>query len=189
MTAQPFDTFSQKFFDLIHAGDTVLDLGAGVGKYAQYMAEHGAHVIAVDQRTDVPTIAGVTRVTENIPVWIAASADETYDAILMKNIVQFFSRDYLTQTLFPAIASRVRNGGVVGIQTFFAAPEPPFSKPLTFWTTVELQHAFMGWEVLYSNTFSENRKALSGGDHLFHMTDLIVKKIIGYDRQSLTISP
>jgi SAM-dependent methyltransferase len=89
-----------RFTPLVRPGARVLDVAAGHGRHARWLAAHGARVDAVDRDADaLSTLAGVPGVTTHVadlegPPW--PFADATYDAIV---VVHYLHRPALAQLL------------------------------------------------------------------------------------------
>ena len=103
--------------DTIRPGGLVLDVAAGGGRHARFLAEHGFRVHAIDR--DVSGLARqlgpVGRVTVDAIDLETGTPDlghERYDAVIVFN--------YLHRPLMPALVAAVRPGGVLIYETFTA---------------------------------------------------------------------
>ena len=172
------DIFFNKFSELLKPGLTVLDLGAGSGRHAKYMAKNGLNVVAVDRAANDPHVPNITWHTMEIQNWLSSiPSDEKYDAILMRNIIQFFSSEYIKDTLLPTLLSHLKPDGIVAIETFFRDPEPAFPKRFnSYWTVEDLKDLFPQWKVIFATESAEDRSDLHGTGRKFYLTDIIVTR-------------
>ena len=103
-----------RFASLVPAGARVLDLAAGSGRHARFLAARGAQVLAVDR--DVAALASLdgtrgikTRVLDlERGTW--PLADESFDAIVVVN--------YLHRPLFAHLRAALAADGVLLYETF-----------------------------------------------------------------------
>jgi len=133
--------------DLIHG--RVLDVAAGAGRNALFLARRGNRVDAIDiafaglhQAMVAARAAGldlraVQADLDSFPLPIAC-----YDAAI--NI------RYLQRTLFRPLQRAVKPGGVVLFETFVTSPQPAghVRNPAFLLRRGELRAAFVGWELL-----------------------------------------
>ena len=166
------------FLQLLPQSGLVVDLGAGEGKYAKILAEAGHRVIAVDKKPpqDMPT--GVEYETATIQDWEAnLPADFRADGYLLKNIVQFLPRDWIAGTLLPFLKDRTSSHGVIAIETFTKAPNPPFDKPHTsYYNLADLMSVFRDWKIELAEEVQEQARDMAGTPRQFHVTRLIAAK-------------
>jgi SAM-dependent methyltransferase len=105
-----------RFAPLIPSGARVLDLAAGHGRHALYLAARGAHVLAVDRdRAALASFFGAPGVeTRAVDLETGAwpFAGERFDAIVAVN--------YLHRALFPHLLAALAADGVVLYETFAA---------------------------------------------------------------------
>ena len=119
--------------DMIPKGK-VLDVAAGEGRHALYMASQGYEVIGLDR--DENALAALTRAAQdhglsNLSTWTVdlekrpesppSLGDQEYDGILV-----FF---YLFRPLFPSIIQALKPGGVLIYETFLIDNHVRFSHP------------------------------------------------------------
>ena len=119
--------------DMIPKGK-VLDVAAGEGRHALYMASQGYEVIGLDR--DEHALAALTRTAqdhrlskistwtvdlENDPKAPPSLGDQEYDGILV-----FF---YLFRPLFPSILQALKPGGVLIYETFLIDNHVRFNHP------------------------------------------------------------
>lgn len=103
-----------RFAHLIRRGARVLDLAAGHGRHARFLAERGARVLAADRDADALAALDacpgvVTRVTDlEAAAWPFAA--ERFDAIVIVN--------YLHRPLFPLLRAALEPDGVLLYETF-----------------------------------------------------------------------
>lgn len=113
-----------RFAPLIAPGARVLDVAAGRGRHARFLAERGVDVIAVDR--DASALATYADVA-NIEVRVAdlehgewPFSDERFDAIVVAH--------YLHRALFPHLFAALADDGVLLYETF-AAGNAAYGKP------------------------------------------------------------
>lgn len=167
-----------QFFNLIKPGFYVLDLGAGSGKQAAKLVELGANVLAVDRREPPEHNSGIEWVISPIGEWIVHIPESTrFDAIIARNVIQFFEKGFVVKKLLPVLSEHLKNGGVFAIETFYEGPTPPFEQSfLSYWTKDELKENFPGWEIVVSEMKKEKGHDLTGNTREFSRTGLIVRK-------------
>ena len=144
-----FDPWLQKVLPLLPVGK-VLDIACGRGRNAMQMAELGYNITALDasaqglsQLSDEAKRRGLTITTmqqnleQNLQLPQAA-----FDIVL-----QFF---YLQRSLFDALRTTVRPGGLVVVRTFSRAGnfEGGPGNPDYILGVGELLTLFQGWEIL-----------------------------------------
>jgi SAM-dependent methyltransferase len=115
----------ERFFPLITAGGSVLDLACGNGRHSLLLAEHGYRVEAVDR--DAAAVAGITAREPRIA---ARAADleggpwpyhgSAFDGIVVTN--------YLFRPLLPMLLNALEVNGVLIYETFMVGNER-FGKP------------------------------------------------------------
>jgi SAM-dependent methyltransferase len=102
---------------LIAPGGSVLDVAAGSGRHATWLAARGHVVTAVDR--DAAAMAPLNGVAEIVVADIEAGAwpfaDRRFDAIVVTN--------YLWRPLMPALRASLGEGGVLLYETFAAGNE------------------------------------------------------------------
>jgi SAM-dependent methyltransferase len=109
---------------LIAPGSRVLDLAAGHGRNARYLASLGHRVVAVDRdATVLAALDGVAGVTTRVldletPAWPLAG--ERFDAIVVNH--------YLHRPSFDAMLDALSDAGVLVYETFAAGNEA-FGRP------------------------------------------------------------
>lgn len=113
-----------RFAPLIGAGARVLDVAAGHGRHARFLADRGAEVVAVDR--DAAALATFADVA-NIDIRVAdleqgewPFSGERFDAIVVAH--------YLHRALFPHLFAALADDGVLLYETF-AAGNADYGKP------------------------------------------------------------
>lgn len=161
----------------ITPGMTVLDIGAGNGRFAQMFADRGAQVVAVDPEAPTGTPPGITFVKQKIEDFIARPGDDKYDFIFLRNIIQFLEKSWTLTALFPWLEEHTTANGLIAIETFYANPEPPFPRPLrSAYELKELTAHFSRWLEIYSAQYEHLGPDMSGHERRFFTTDLIIQK-------------
>lgn len=103
-----------RFAHLIPAGARVLDLAAGRGRHARFLATRGAQVLAVDRDAEaLATLAGIPGIATRVldlegPAW--PLADERFDAIVATN--------YLHRPQFAPLRAVLAADGALLYETF-----------------------------------------------------------------------
>ena len=109
---------------LIAPGSRVLDLAAGHGRNARFLAALGHDVVAVDRDADaLSALAGVAGISTRVldletPAWPLAG--ERFDAIVVNH--------YLHRPSFDAMLAALSDSGVLVYETFAAGNEA-FGRP------------------------------------------------------------
>lgn len=113
-----------RFAHLIAPNARVLDLAAGHGRHARWLAARGACVVAVDRDPDtLATLAGVPRITTRACDLEAGAwplEGERFDAIVVTN--------YLHRPLFRHLRAALAPDGVLLYETFAMGNEA-FGRP------------------------------------------------------------
>ena len=104
----------QRFAYLIPPGARVLDVAAGRGRHARFLAARGAQVLALDRDADALSgLADVPRVTTQVADLEADTwplADTRFNAIVVVH--------YLHRALLPQLRGALDEGGVMLYETF-----------------------------------------------------------------------
>jgi SAM-dependent methyltransferase len=114
----------ERFAPLIAPGARVLDLAAGTGRHAVFLAARGARVLAVDR--DAAALAsfaatpGVQTQVVDLEAGVWPFASEHFDAIVAVN--------YLHRPLFTGLLASLAGDGVLLYETFAKGNEA-FGKP------------------------------------------------------------
>jgi len=175
MIDQP--NFTSAFIALLQPGWTVLDIGAGEGKFTQMFLERGMKVVAVDPKTSLQSTDTLTVKQMTIEEFCASDDVTHYDAIFSRNAVQFMPKSWVTSTLVPWMTSHLSTSGVLALKTFFQPPEPPFARPIpSLYTLAELQAYFPEWESVMAEQYEHDGLDMNGVSRKFFSTDLIVRK-------------
>ena len=113
-----------RFAHLIPPGARVLDLAAGAGRHARFLAARGARVLAVDRDADalaaLASVAGVTTRVCDLEGGAWPLAGERFDAIVVVN--------YLHRPQFPHLRAALAAPGVLLYETFAQVNEA-FGRP------------------------------------------------------------
>lgn len=127
-----YDPFKLMLLPLIKSGARVLDIGAGDCIFSGQLAVKGAHVTAFDKRfpKNVPPGVNFTRLT--VEEWVTSSPPETYDAILILDVIPFLPREWVLGTLLPFCKNRLNFGGLLIIEAFTKKSDPPFKITSTY---------------------------------------------------------
>lgn len=102
-----------------HTFSSVLDLGAGEGQQALFAAQQGAHVDAVDTKSIPSNCVG----NPNIH-WVQSYIHEfalpknTYNLVIMRNVLHFLKREYVTKIFSQQVVQSLKSGGCLFLATF-----------------------------------------------------------------------
>jgi SAM-dependent methyltransferase len=122
--AQQPSPWVRRHAPLLVPGSRVLDLAAGAGRHARFLASLGHAVLAVDRDAGaLATLADATGVTTRIVDLESGRwplAGERFDAIVVAN--------YLHRPTFPALLDTLSDAGVLLYETFAAGNEA-FGRP------------------------------------------------------------
>ena len=134
-------------------------------------------VVAVDRKEPAQGAEGIDFIVSDIASWLPKLSDqEIFDGIFIKNILQFFEKAWVIHTLIPTLRQHIASGGVIAIETFRAAPRPPFDRShSSYYTAKELYDLFYGCGMLLSEETTEQGTDMEGGARIFAITRLIVK--------------
>ncbi len=156
--------FERTFYQSVFSGTRGLDLGAGDGKWAAEMAET-YEMVGVDRKAPKFSHDRLSWRQMRIEEWAAEPDGEPFDFVLSRNVIQFLDRPFMLGTLLPAIKRRVRPGGVVGIKTFSANPEPSLGIAFpTFFSAQEIAGAFDDWVMILCAEEPEHSLAMTGSE-------------------------
>jgi SAM-dependent methyltransferase len=104
----------RRFAHLVPHGARVLDVAAGQGRHARFLASRGARVLAVDRDANalasLADVTGIETRTVDLETGEWPFAGDTFDAVVVAN--------YLHRPLFPHLLSAVGDRGVLLYETF-----------------------------------------------------------------------
>lgn len=114
-----------RFAHLVPMGSRVLDVAAGEGRHARFLAaSRGAHVVAVDRDAGaLASLDGVARIATHVADLEGTAwpfAHERFDAIVVVN--------YLHRALFPCLLDALAPDGTLIYETF-ASGNGEFGRP------------------------------------------------------------
>ncbi len=169
------ETFITTVFFTVQTGQHVLDIGAGQGIFARRFVDRGAHVVAVDPRGFELNEHLLTARRLTIQKFIINDSAH-YDLIFARNVLQFLEKHWVFATLFPWITDHLATNGVMAIETFFAEPKPPFSKPLiSTYELAELRTAWLQWPELLAGQYEYHGPDMQGALRHFSTTDFVIQ--------------
>lgn len=153
-------------------------MGAGEGKFAQMFVERGASVTAVDIKVPALPDTSITAKRMRIEGFVSTTGHDRYDLIFARNILQFLDKPWVFETLWPWVDEHVAEQGIIGIETFYQDPEPPFDHLMrSLYTMEELTTHYMTWTELYAREYSYLGLDMSGQTRKFFVSSLIVRKV------------
>ena len=107
----------ERWAHLIAAGGSVLDVAAGSGRHAHWLAARGHRVTAVDR--DAAAMASLSGIAEVVVADLEAAAwplaDRRFDGVVVTN--------YLWRPLLPLLSGSLAEGGVLLYETFAVGNE------------------------------------------------------------------
>ena len=173
----PPSEFTQSFISYVRTGSTVLDLGAGSGKFSEQFLDKGARVTAVDMRKPEHVREGITIIQGTVEDYVAKANREHFDLIFFRNILQFLEKEWVFSVLFPWLHDHINKDGIIGIETFYQNPEPAFNQPLkSLYRIQEFNNVLPKWQKLYSEECDFNGPDLMGRVRHFFIVDLIMRR-------------
>jgi 2-polyprenyl-3-methyl-5-hydroxy-6-metoxy-1,4-benzoquinol methylase len=156
-----------------HAFSTMLDLGAGTGRFSLYAASKGINVTAVEKQENYLSgmekiaffskgkeIGSVRYLVEDLERWLP---EESYDFILAKNILQFLPKEYVLHTLLPRL---IEKGDIVYIETFG-------DKEVL---NVPTKYSVKDFPFSHTKAWEEDSRKMNGDPHHFHMVSALYVK-------------
>lgn len=169
--------FVKTFLSQIRPDWRVLDLGAGDGRFSQMFVDRGAKVTAVDPKFSGEELSGISIERIKIEDFIEQKSNIKYNAIFLRNILQFLDKNWVIEKLVPWLNENLLPEGVVGIETFYQNPIPAFDKPVSsLYAAQELSGYFKSWQIILIKQYEHFSPDLRGNKRHFFTSDLIVKK-------------
>lgn len=168
--------FTDHVLDAIHPGDSVLDIGGGDGKFAKMFIECGAHVTIVDPKAIASTAEQSFVETKTIEAYCREVHSEKYDAMFLRNVIQFLDRTWVYESLIPWMKEHLAEHGIIAVKTFYQNPEPPFARPVaSVYSLTELQQQFPTWTELVGRQYAHQGSDMHGQMRKFFTVDVIVR--------------
>lgn len=172
------------------AGFDVLDLGAGEGKNAVYLANLGARVTAVDisplalarfemQPNFHLCSSNITRI--NSDILKVGFMDDRFDLIIAYGILHCLSSSFEIRTFVDQIKRWLKpNGYFIGATFTNQIPPPAFQSYLeieSFLDLGEIQDMFKEWQIIKTeDSVIKESHPTSKEEHSHSITRIIVKK-------------
>lgn len=176
-----FAGLTKPFENMLAPKSTILDLGAGEGRHAIYLAQQGHLVTAVDF-SETGLKKAEQRAAENnvtIETTIANIADRSflnrlgnYDVIIAANSLQFLTPEDADHVL-QVMKEKTNPQGYIAISSFRGV-SPAYKR----YHDNELKHLFSDWDEIYYNE-GTRRTTLDNKEILF--VDIIARKKGGPD--------
>lgn len=150
---------------------TFLDLGCGPGRVSRYAAFRGLNVLAIDRWRMVPErIRGMERVRylqKDLHNW--SPEEETWDIMVLLNVIQFLDRDYVLETFLPRLVTRLNPAGLIEIETFSPGAGESFNA-LSRYIPDEIVKSLKGLSILEQRMFEHDGPDMHGIKRHFHLT-------------------
>lgn len=168
--------FTDHVLDVINPGDSVLDIGGGDGKFAKMFIDRGARVTIVDPKAIASTAEQSIVETKTIEAYCREIHSEKYDAMFLRNVIQFLDRTWVFESLIPWMKEHLTERGIIAIKTFYQNPEPPFARPVTStYSLIELQRQFLAWTELLGEQYVHQGSDMLGQLRKFFSVDIIAR--------------
>ncbi len=160
-------TILKKYVRLLPKG-TALDIAAGEGRNASFLAEHGFHVEAVDISKVALSRAMKLAQTRGVKIKIIAADLDTY--VIPKEVFDLIIDFYfLDRRLIPRIKRGVKKGGMVVFETYLVEQKTRGlggpANPKYLLKPNELLHLFRDFRIIFyrEGVFREggSRKAIA----------------------------
>lgn len=155
---------------------TFLDLGCGSGSASHYVAIRGLKVLAVDKLRVAPErirdLARVRYLQKDLHLW--TPGEETWDIMVLLNVLQFLNRDYVLETFLPKLAWCLNPGGLIEIETF--APGEALDTPSKY-VPDEIVKSLKGLTILGQRMFEYDGLDMRGTKRHFHLTWVRARKV------------
>lgn len=165
------------FLKSVKPNGKILDLGAGSGLQAKEAVRHELRVVAVDvlDRPLGVEAKEIEWITCSLEAYIdSLTPDQLFEGALLQSIIHFFSKEYVLETLLPAVMAHAKPGACIAIETMSVPPNPPLKKFQSFYAPEELTGLMQG-EVLLSEQQDTQRLEEDGSFRTFHYTRVIVR--------------
>jgi len=163
----------------IHGG-VALDLGCGTGAEAEYLAQNGMMVDAIDKSEAVAKAAkercqGLTVDVIQGDFLEFQLRPDYYTLAVAINSLPFVKKVDCV-ALLKNVQAAIRPGGAVIFAVF--GPEHAWAarEDMSFWTLAEFKELWSGWDVLAMNEFKGISPLASGTEIFQHRIQVIAKK-------------
>jgi tellurite methyltransferase len=169
----------QKSVEFLRPG-TVLDIGAGDGRNATYLAEKGFTVTAIDKNPDLVKLIQPTR---NLEVANANLLEYQFQPQYDNIICNFVLHLVLSRHALPLI-QKIQNhtvtGGVNVISAFLEEGDFDISDSKAYWFKhEELKELYRGWEILnYEETSMRTMETKADGSNKYQMVGHVIARKI-----------
>jgi 2-polyprenyl-3-methyl-5-hydroxy-6-metoxy-1,4-benzoquinol methylase len=163
----------------IHGG-VALDLGCGAGAEAEYLAQNGMMVDAIDKSETVAKAAkercqGLTVDVIQGDFREFQLRPDYYTLAVAINSLPFVPKADCV-TLLKSVQASIRPGGAVILAVF--GPEHAWSNraDMSFWTLDEFKELWASWEVIAMNEFKGISPLASGSEIFQHRIQVVARK-------------
>lgn len=170
-------TFAQKVLHSIQPGNTVLDLGAGNGWFAQECLMRQAVVTAVDMKVPQKRQKDIDWHIMKVEDFVMRlPASRKFDIIFCRNLLQFLDRQWVQEQFFPFLVKHLQFKGIIAVQTFYRNPDPPFVNALpSLFTIGDLKNVLADLQIVHERELVETMKDMQGTSRTFFVTNIIAQ--------------
>lgn len=165
---------------LIKGVKTVLDLGSGRGRAANFFAKNGCGVTAVDLKDNVefnnPSVDWRFVKVEDF-IGLPENHNKKWDLIFSQNLLQFLNKEWVYAKLLPWMKDHLEAGGIIAIKTFYQEPEPAFSRScLSLYGAEDLLSKFADFQIILQGQKEIVNFDMNKVSRNFFITNLIIQK-------------
>ncbi len=171
----PVNPFYGRVLPYLQPGSTVLDAGAGLGTGAQFMADRGFDVTALEPD---PELFGLLLERNYQAIqgrFIDAPLDD-FDAVLTVFSL-FFVPESEWNSSWLRLSSALRNGGIWGGQILGERDEWAATQPVSTLSREQIGEMLSGWEILEWQEFERPGRTAWGAEKQWHIHHIIARKM------------
>jgi len=167
-------------------GGLAIDLGCGAGQAAEFFAENGYRVLAVDldPRAIDLTIARCADLPVQVDLADIREAEFQPCDLVHCGFVLFFLSTPEIEALFERVRTSIRPGGLflgqfLGPNDTWVNPQPgsPIDSPLTPHTQGEIEDLLSGFELLHHEEVERDGATAWGERKHWHVTHVIARRL------------
>lgn len=145
------DPLVETIASLIGRGGRALDVGAGQGRDARYLASHGFEVVATEYDTEATAVLAehcrdqphITTITADI---LTYQPGQTFEAVVCDMVLHFMPHATAVQRAVANLQAWTKPGGYQAVMAY-TSRNPAGKRPYLF-APGELAGYYQGWEIL-----------------------------------------